>query len=152
MLAKSLQLCPTLYDPVDCSLLGFSVCGILQTRRLEWVAISSSRESSRLRDQTHISCGVCIADRFFTAELMVVLSLCCFVGFPLVVARGELLSRCGAWASHCGGFSFCRAWTVGCTGFSSCCTWTPEHRLNSCGLWKTRKHWKNGMEGSRARE
>ena len=25
MLAKSLQLCPTLYDPVDCSLLGFSV-------------------------------------------------------------------------------------------------------------------------------
>ena len=34
------QLCPTLCDPVDCNLLGFSVHGILQARILEWVAIS----------------------------------------------------------------------------------------------------------------
>ena len=44
--AKSLQLCPTLCNPVDCSPLGFSVHGILQARILEWVAISSSRGSS----------------------------------------------------------------------------------------------------------
>ena len=33
--------CPTLCDPMDCSLLGFSVHGIFQARVLEWVAIAS---------------------------------------------------------------------------------------------------------------
>ena len=36
------QSCPTLCDPTDCSLPGFSVHGILQARILEWVAISFS--------------------------------------------------------------------------------------------------------------
>jgi len=40
--AKSLQSCPTLCDPMDCSLPGFSIHGILQARTLEWVAISFS--------------------------------------------------------------------------------------------------------------
>ena len=40
--AKSLQLCPTLCDPIDSSSLGSSVPGILQARILEWVAISFS--------------------------------------------------------------------------------------------------------------
>ena len=40
--AKSLQLCPTLYDPIDGSPPGFPVPGILQVRTLEWVAISFS--------------------------------------------------------------------------------------------------------------
>ena len=57
--------CPTLCDPMDCSLPGSSVHGILQARILEWVAISSSRGSSRPRDQTHISYVSCIADEFF---------------------------------------------------------------------------------------
>ena len=35
--AKSLQSCPTLCDPTDCSPPGFSVHGILQARTLEWV-------------------------------------------------------------------------------------------------------------------
>ena len=38
----SLQSCPTLCDPMDCSLPGYSVHGILQARTLEWVAISFS--------------------------------------------------------------------------------------------------------------
>ena len=42
--AKLLQLCPTLCDPMDYSLPGSSVRGIHQARRLEWVAISSSRD------------------------------------------------------------------------------------------------------------
>ena len=37
--AKSLQLCPTLCDPIDGNPLGSSVPGILQARVLEWVAI-----------------------------------------------------------------------------------------------------------------
>ena len=40
--AKSLQSCPTLCNPMDCSLWGFSVHGILQARTLERVAISFS--------------------------------------------------------------------------------------------------------------
>ena len=40
--AKSLQSCLTLCDPIDGSLPGFPVPGILQARTLEWVAISFS--------------------------------------------------------------------------------------------------------------
>ena len=40
---KSLQLCPTLCDPIDSSPPGSSIPGILQARTLEWVAISFSK-------------------------------------------------------------------------------------------------------------
>ena len=50
----------TLCDRIDCSLLGSSAHGISQARRLEWVAISSSRGSSRPRDRTCLSCVSCI--------------------------------------------------------------------------------------------
>ena len=51
------QFCPTLCDPMECSLPNSSVHGILQTRIVEWVAISVSRGSSRLA----------LAGGFFTA-------------------------------------------------------------------------------------
>ena len=54
--AKSLQSCLTLCDPMDCSPPGSSVHGVLQARMLEWVAMSSSRGSSRPRDRTYVSC------------------------------------------------------------------------------------------------
>ena len=66
--AKSLQSCPALCDPMDNSLPGSSVHGILQARILEWVAVPSSRGSSWPRDQTHISSGSCTAGRFSTTE------------------------------------------------------------------------------------
>ena len=53
---------------MDYSLPGSFVHGILQARILEWVAMPSSRGSSTPRDQTHVSCGCCIAGGFFTAE------------------------------------------------------------------------------------
>ena len=68
MHAKSLQSCPTLCNPIDCSSQGSSVHRILQARILEWVAMPSSRGSSRPRDQTHVSYGSCLAVRFFTTE------------------------------------------------------------------------------------
>ena len=40
--AKSLQSCPTLCDPMDCSPPGSSIHGIFQARVLEWVAIAFS--------------------------------------------------------------------------------------------------------------
>ena len=51
---------PTLCNPVDCSLPGFSVHWIFQARILEWVVISSSRGSSRPRERSCISCVSCI--------------------------------------------------------------------------------------------
>ena len=63
---KSLQSCPALCDPMYCSPPGSSVHGILQARILEWVAIFSSRGSSRA--QTCVSCDSCIAGGFSTAE------------------------------------------------------------------------------------
>ena len=53
--AKSLQACPTLCKPVDCSPPGSSVRGILQARILKWVAVSFSRGSSQPRNQTWVS-------------------------------------------------------------------------------------------------
>ena len=44
--AKWLQSFLTLCDAIDCSLPGSSLHGILQAGILEWVAMSSSRESS----------------------------------------------------------------------------------------------------------
>ena len=44
--AKSCQSCPTLRDPVDCSLPGCSIHGISQARVLEWVAIAFSWKPS----------------------------------------------------------------------------------------------------------
>ena len=55
MLSEVAQSCPTLCNPMDCSLPGFSVYGIFQARILEWVAISFSRRSSQPRDWTRVS-------------------------------------------------------------------------------------------------
>ena len=44
---RLLQLCPALCNPMDCSLPGSSVHGILQAGILEWVVMPSSRGSSR---------------------------------------------------------------------------------------------------------
>ena len=57
------QPCPTLWDPMDCSLPGPFVHGILQARILEWVGIPFSRGSSLPRDWTWVPCMV---GRFFT--------------------------------------------------------------------------------------
>ena len=55
----STQLCPTLWDPMYCNLLGSFFHGIFQVRVLEWVSIFFSRRSSETRDWTQISWIVC---------------------------------------------------------------------------------------------
>ena len=52
---SAVQSCPTLCDPMDYSLPGFSVYGIFQTRILKQVAISYSRGSSWPKDHTWVS-------------------------------------------------------------------------------------------------
>ena len=61
--SKVAQSCPTLCDPVDCSLPGSSIHGIFQASILEWVAISSSRGSSWPWDRTWVSH---VVGRWFT--------------------------------------------------------------------------------------
>ena len=66
--AQLLQSCPTLCNPMDCSLPGPSVHGILQARILEWVAMPSSRGSSQPKDEPTSPASPALAGRFFTAE------------------------------------------------------------------------------------
>ena len=65
---KSLQSCPTLCEPMDCSPRGSSVHRILRARILVRVAVPSSRGCSRPRDQIHISRGPCNAGGLLTTE------------------------------------------------------------------------------------
>ena len=58
---ESLQSCPTLCDPMECSPPGSSVHGILQARILEWDALPASKGSSQPRDRTHIPYMSCIS-------------------------------------------------------------------------------------------
>ena len=64
MHTESLQLCPTPCNPMGCSLPG-SFHEIPQARTLEWVAMPSSKGSSRFRDQTCVSGLPALAGGFF---------------------------------------------------------------------------------------
>ena len=64
----SAQSCLTLCDSMDGSLPDSSVTGVLLAKISEWVAISSSRESSQPRDWTCISYVSWITGRFLTTE------------------------------------------------------------------------------------
>ena len=81
-------MCPTLCDPMDCSLPGSSVHGIFQARVLEWVAISVSRGSSWPRDWTQVSHVAC---RRFTGRATIpslswsVVNLQCCISFRIKV-------------------------------------------------------------------
>ena len=92
------QPCPTLCNPVDCSLPDFSVHGILQARILKWIAIPFSRGTSQPRDRTLVSC---IAGRFFTT--------------PCSITTNKVWKEGREWAQVCG-FSpnslRSRAWDV----------------------------------------
>jgi len=66
--AKSLQLCPTLCNPIDDSPPGSPIPGILQARTLEWVAISFFRGSSHLGIEPVSLESPALAGRFFTTS------------------------------------------------------------------------------------
>ena len=58
------QSCPTLCNPMDCSLPGSSVHGILQARIMELVVMPSSRGSSQPTFRTCVSYVSCIGGGF----------------------------------------------------------------------------------------
>ena len=67
--AKLLQSCLTLWDPMDCSLPGSSVCGILQTRILEWVACPPLGDLPNPRIEPRSRMSPALASRFFTTSI-----------------------------------------------------------------------------------
>ena len=66
--AKSLQLCLTLSDPMDCSPPGSSVHGVLQGKILEWLAIPFSRGYPDPGIKPTSPASPALAGRFFTIE------------------------------------------------------------------------------------
>ena len=105
--AKSLQSRPTLWDPVDCSLPGCSVRGILQARILEWVAMSSSRRSFRPGDWTRISCGSCIGRQVSSqvprppGKVTVFISLhFSWPAWEMTGGKGDTVNLLGLWEEH----------------------------------------------------
>ena len=89
-LCEVAQSCPTLCNPMDCCLPGFSVHGIFQARVLEWVAISFSRGSSRPRDRTSVSHTVgrrftlwATSSLWGTSKKVLLLTACFFLAFKI---------------------------------------------------------------------
>ena len=139
------QLCLTRCDPMDCSPPGFSVHGISKARKLEWVAISFSKETSWPRHRSQVSC---IAGGFFTiwatgearkksgeefqTQNYGSLEMLFFFFSPLrlkkiiILILSVLGLHCCTWAfSSCGEWGLrptCRARPSHCSGFSSCGT------------------------------
>ena len=68
--AESLQLCPTLGNPVASTPRGFSVCGVSQARILEWVAISFSRHLPKPGIEPTSLMSPALAGRFLTTGLL----------------------------------------------------------------------------------
>ena len=87
MHAQSLQLCPTLYDPVDCSRPGFSVRGILQASQLQWLAMPSLQGIFPTQQRIpHLFCLLALAGGIFTTSTT--------WEAPEVVHRCSLKSTC----------------------------------------------------------
>ena len=101
------QLCPTLCDPVDCSLPSSSVHGIFRAGILEWVAISYSKGSSWPRYRTCTSCISCIGCGSFKS-LQSCLTLCDPIDGspPGSAVPGILQARTLEWVA----ISFSNAW------------------------------------------
>ena len=59
VVAKSLESCLILCNPMGCNLPGSSVHGIFQGRILKWIAVLSSREVFLTQGSTHVSCTSC---------------------------------------------------------------------------------------------
>ena len=103
-------LCPTLCDPMDCSLPDSSVQGVLQERIPEWVAIPFSKGSSQPRDQTRVSCS---AGSFFTVWATREAILSVFISWRSPGNSYAFWSLRSSPSSQSYGFSSSHLWRVG---------------------------------------
>ena len=152
---KVASVCLTPCSPVNCSLPGSSLHGILQTRILEWVALPSSKWSSRPRDLTYPA----FAGNFFTTsatrETLLNINVSCSVISDSLQPHGQLLARfVSTKNSSCkntgvGSHSFlqgifltqgsnlgllhCR-WILYHLSHQGSPFWTPESLISSCSI------------------
>ena len=86
-------LCAKPFATLDCSLPGSSTHGVLQARILEWVAISSSKGSSQLRDWAHVSYGSCIGRwvLYHSSYLVFTWTPSVFIRYPHPCSPGQSL-------------------------------------------------------------
>ena len=77
MCAKLLQSGPALCDAVDSSPPGSSAHGILQARILKWVAMPSSRDGTRPRDESHTPYASCTGRQLLYHQ--------CHLGNPMYI-------------------------------------------------------------------
>ena len=84
------QSCPTLRDPMDCSLPGSSIHGIFQARVLEWVAIAFSKKKKKKKESFFIKYAVFVSELdllsprpFFLIHLPCMCSSFCFQSLSL---------------------------------------------------------------------
>ena len=126
--ATSLQLCPTLCSPMDCSPPGSSVHGILQARVLGRVSVPSFRGSSQPRDLTHVSCigkqGLyhschlgSIQKRADIASVELACS-CCFHNILSMLKKISIHSQSKFNESYTDSMSYARLWTCVSEGLS----------------------------------
>ena len=92
ILCSVAQSCMTVCDPIVCSLQGSSVHGIFLAKILEQVAISSSKESSSSRDETHISRVFYISRLTFSLSLSHLGSS--YMQWNIVCVCAKLLQSC----------------------------------------------------------
>ena len=119
---------------MDCSSPGPSVHGIFQARVLEWGAIAFSALSDLHICNTVLLTGVVIRYITFLWLTFSFLKITLYFWLCWVFIAGwGLLSSCGVWASHCGGFSHrgpetlgTQAWVASARGLSSYCLQAPE--------------------------
>ena len=83
------QLCPTLSNPMDCSLLGSSVHGIFQARELEWGAIAFSISAGR-RYQRQL---LCIYGLICSKQRLHNLTHLCFGKTTLIILKKDKSKR-----------------------------------------------------------
>lgn len=105
--------CPGNYLPV------WSPCGLSTLHAwMKEVSFKDLQPGRQGLSQPHLKMYFLLAGR----------GLCCCTWALSSCGEWGLLSNCGLWAAHCGGFSCCRAWPLGAPGFSSC----NSLELSSC--------------------
>ena len=79
---------------------------------------------------------------YFSYLFLGMLGLCCCAQAFSSYGMWRLLSRCSAWASHCGSFSCCKARALWCMDLSSCGTWA-QWLQNICSVapWHVESSW-----------
>ena len=141
MCAKLLQSCLTLWDPMDCSPPASSVHGILQARKLEWVAMPSCSGSSQTRDWTCVSYVACTGRQ--------VLYHGSHLGSPLIslqwcisrIIHFTCVSLTRLVGSMRAGTVFGWSWIPGASSLGLLCNvWAPHKMKRQCPVQKAGKN------------